>query len=42
MDVYNPIYIYMPYAVSCVGVYSTVGILKPKYHISLNVKVLSS
>ena len=44
MDVYNPRRREreMPYAVSCVGVYSTVGILKLKYHIRLNLKVLSS
>lgn len=32
----------MPYAVSCVGLYSTMGILKLKYHIKLNLKDLSS
>lgn len=40
--IYNPMYIEMPYAITCVGLYSTVGILEPKYHIKLNLKDLSS
>lgn len=32
----------MPYAVSCVAVYSSMGILESKYHIRLNLKVLRS
>lgn len=40
--IYNPMYVEMPYTVSCVVLYSTMGILKPKYHIKLNLKDLSS
>lgn len=40
--IYNPMSIEMTYAITCVGLYSNVGILKPKYHIKLNLEDLSS